>query len=107
MKLFQASVVLIVAATALAGCSAAVQTPTPTPPPTVVVDTSKYIGGLIEPAGTVWTGTDSGGDSTTFTLHSNGTVAVSYGTNNYDYPGDTWRVDSGVLKIEVFLDKTL
>ena len=70
------------------------------------IDTSKYIGEQIDPANTVWTGTDSGGDLTTFTLHDDGTVAVSYSGTSYDYPGDTWRVEGGVLKVEVYLDDT-
>ncbi|MEO7147446.1 MAG: hypothetical protein ABIW81_05100 [Terrimesophilobacter sp.] len=108
MKLVHTGTVLIIAATALAGCTVAGSEPTPTttptPAPTVHIDTSKHIGEQVDPVNTVWSGTDSGGDLTTFTLHADGTVAVSYSNNTYDYPGDTWRVEGGVLKIEVYLD---
>ena len=97
---------LIVAATlALAGCGTPEITETPSPTPTAV-DTTKYIGGVVDPANTTWSGTDSGGDLTTITLHADSTAAVSYGANSYDYPGDTWRVVAGILRVEVFLDDT-
>lgn len=102
------SAVAVSAILTLVGCSflEPVPTETPTPSPTVVIDTTRYIGTIIEPAGTVWSGTDTGGDLTTFTLHDDGTVAVGYGDQNYDYPGDTWRVEQGVLKVEVYLNET-
>lgn len=91
----------------VAGCSAVSPVPTQTPSPTPsIVDTTKYIGGAIDPTGTVWSGKDSGGDVTTMTLHGDGTVAVSYGANSYDYPGDTWNVADGVLHASVYLDET-
>ena len=92
---------------AVAGCSFLTPGPTQTPSPSpTAVDTTKYIGGEIDPVDTVWSGKDSGGDLTTLTLHGDGTLAVSYGTNSYDYPGDTWYVADGVLHAEVFLDET-
>lgn len=92
---------------ALTGCGFLEPTPTvsPTPTPTVI-DTSTYIGEVIDPANTVWQGRDSGGDDTTFTLHDDGTVAVTYGPNSYSDPNDTWWVIGGVLHIEVYLDET-
>ena len=103
-----AAIVLLTTTLALSGCAflEPQPTPTPTPRPTVVIDTSTYIGTVVPPAGTVWSGTDTGGDLTTFTLHKDGSVAVGYGDQNYDYPGDTWRVDHGVLKVEVYLNDT-
>lgn len=98
---------VIGASTALTGCTFLEPTPAATPSPTpTIVDTTKYIGGEIDPAGTVWEGKDSGGDETTMTLHEDGTVAVSYGANAYDYPGDTWNVDDEVLHVEVYLNNT-
>ncbi len=98
---------LLGASIALSGCTLLAPAPDVTPSPTATaVDTTKYIGGVIDPAGTVWSGKDSGGDVTTLTLHRDGTVAVSYGSNAYDYPGDTWSVTDGVLHVEVYLDKT-
>ena len=94
---------------ALGGCSAFAPAPVPTTAPSstsTVVDTSKYIGGVIDPADTVWTGKDSGGDTTVMTLHADGTLAVTYGDNSYDYAGDTWYVSEGVLHAEIFLDAT-
>lgn len=91
----------------LGGCTFLEPTPTPTPTETQpVIDTTTYIGGEIDPADTTWSGTDSGGDVTTVTLTSDGTVAVSYGDNSYDYPGDTWWVRDGVLRMQVYLDET-
>jgi hypothetical protein len=90
----------------LTGCGFLEPVPASTPSPSAtVVDTSRYIGGVIDPAGTTWAGKDSGGDETTITLHADGTVAISYGANSYDYPGDTWRVSDGVLHVEVYLDE--
>lgn len=76
---------------------------TPTPTPTII-DTTTYIGEIIDPVSTVWKGRDSGGDDTTFTLEDDGTVVVRYGHNRYDDPNDTWRVVDGVLHVEIFLD---
>lgn len=91
----------------LGGCGILEPTPTPTPTETqLVIDTTKYIGGEIDPADTTWSGTDSGGDLTTITLHADGTVAIGYGENTYDYAGDTWRVRDGILHLEVYLDDT-
>lgn len=74
-----------------------------TPSPTVI-DTTAYIGEVVDPADTVWEGRDSGGDDTTFTLHEDGTVAVKYGENSYNDPNDTWQVVNGVLHINIYLD---
>lgn len=91
----------------LTGCGVLEPTPVVTPSPTpTVVDTTTYIGEVIDPAGTVWRGRDSGGDDTSLTLHDNGTVAVTYGTNTYDDPNDTWHVIDGVLQVDVYLDDT-
>ncbi|HEU4850373.1 MAG TPA: hypothetical protein VFS93_08185 [Terrimesophilobacter sp.] len=102
-----AVLVAVVSALALGGCGILEPTPTPTPTETqAVIDTTKYIGGEIDPADTIWSGTDSGGDLTTITLHADGTLAIGYGENTYDYLGDTWRVRDGILRMEVYLDET-
>ena len=89
-----------------AGCGILEPTPTRTPSPApTAVDTSRFIGGEVDPVATTWSGTDSGGDLTTITLHPDSTLAVSYGANSYDYPGDTWEVIAGVLHLEVYLDE--
>ncbi|MEO6942895.1 MAG: hypothetical protein ABI238_03575, partial [Terrimesophilobacter sp.] len=51
-------------------------------------------------------GKDSGGDPTTLALHSDGTVAVSYGDKAYDDPNDTWRVSGEILYVNVYLDES-
>ncbi len=102
-----AFVAATLAVLALGGCGFLEPTPAPSPSETeIVVDTTKYIGGVVDPAGTTWSGTDSGGDLTTITLKADGTLAIGYGGNSYDYPGDTWRVRDGVLRMEVYLDET-
>lgn len=91
----------------LTGCGFLEPTPLVTPSPTpTIVDTTTYIGEVIDPAETVWAGRDSGGDGTRFRLHNDGTVAVHYSANSYDDPNDTWQVTDGVLHIEVYLDDT-
>lgn|GEM_PF-3724444 len=90
----------------LGGCTFLEPTPLETPSPTpTVVDTTKFIGGVVDPSDTVWSGRDSGGDDTTLTLRSDGTVAVTYGDSGYDYPGDTWHVRAEVLYVEVYLNE--
>lgn len=102
--------VMALSVMALSGCSLLEPVPASSPltsvsPSPTAVDTTKYIGGLIDPDGTVWSGKDSGGDVTTLTLHSDGTVAVSYGDNAYDDPNDVWRVTDGVLYLTVHIDE--
>jgi hypothetical protein len=107
-RLSVVAVVLTAVALTLSGCGFLEPVPTSSPstsPSPTVLDTSKYIGGVIDPADTTWTGKDSGGDQTRITLHADGTAAISYGSNSYDYAGDTWRVTDGVLHLEVYLDE--
>lgn len=97
---------VLLASLALGGCGFLEPTPSPTPTETaIVVDTTKYLGGEVDPVGTTWSGVDSGGDLTTITFHEDGTVAIGYGENSYDYPGDTWWVRDGILRMEVYLDE--
>lgn len=91
----------------LSGCAFLEPSPVATPTPTVTaIDSTRLIGGSIDPRDTVWSGTDSGGDLTTLTLHADGTVAISYGDNAYDYPGDTWDVRDEMLHVAVYLNET-
>ncbi len=100
--------VLVVSAVfGLTSCGFLEPTPVTTPSPTeTIVDPSTLIGGVIDPAGTIWIGRDSGGDDNSFTLNPDGTVSVTYGTNSYSYPGDTWHVRNGILQMEIYLDET-
>lgn len=91
-------------ALALAGCAAS---PIPSPTPTQTkLDPSNEIGQVIDPSGTTWSGTDSAGDLSVFLLQPDHTVKVTYGTNNFDQPGDTWSVKAGVLSMEIYIDAT-
>lgn len=102
-----AALTAVLTALTLGGCAFLEPAPVPTPSATQpTVDTTRYIGGEIDPADTTWSGTDSGGDLTTITLHADGTLAIAYGANRYDHPGDTWRVRDGILRMEVYLDET-
>jgi hypothetical protein len=87
---------------ALAGCTAAPGT-SPTPTQTAV-DPQSLIGQTIAPSGTTWSGTDSAGDLSVFTLQADHTVKVTYGTNTFDEPGDTWAVKAGVLDMGIYID---
>lgn len=88
---------------ALSACAS--PAPTPTAAPTVT-DTTTWIGGVIDPTGTTWTGTDSAGDATTFVLNADGSADVTYGANSFDEPTDTWSVTDGVLALDIHIDAT-
>lgn len=94
-------VVVVVTVLALAGCASPEMAPSPSPTP---VDTSKWIGGVVDPAGTTWTGTDSAGDATTFLLDEDGSVDVTYGAGSFDEPTDSWSVTDGVLALDIHID---
>jgi hypothetical protein len=94
----------VAVALGLAGCAAG---PAASPTPTVTkLDPSNEIGQVIDPANTTWSGTDSAGDLSVFTLQPDHTVKVTYGTNTFDEPGDTWAVKAGVLSMEIYIDAT-
>jgi hypothetical protein len=98
---------LLAAATVLVLSACSTEKAAPTPKVTTAsADTTKYIGQLVDPVGTTWTGTDSGGDLSTFVLHKDHTLAVGYGTASFDERADTWSVDAGVLSLHVFINKT-
>jgi hypothetical protein len=89
---------------ALTGCSTGMA-PTPTPTRTATTHApGSMIGGIIEPSGTTWSGTDSAGDLSVFVLQRDHTVKVTYGTNTFDEPGDTWDVTTGALSLHVYID---
>jgi len=100
------TVPLVIAAALFAGLAlSACASPSPTPNPTqTVVDTTKWIGGVVDPAGTTWSGMDSAGDATTFVLDDDGSVDVTYGSNSFDEPTDTWSVIDGVLALDIHID---
>lgn len=87
----------------LAACTSGITAPTPTP---TVVDKTTWIGEVIDPVGTTWTGTDSAGDLTRFVLQKDSGVAVTYGTNSFDEAGDTWKVTGGVLSLDIHINAT-
>jgi hypothetical protein len=88
----------------LAGCAA---TPTSSPTPTATkLDPSNEIGQVIDPSNTTWSGTDSAGDLSVFVLQPDHTVKVTYGSNTFDEPGDTWAVKAGVLSMDIYIDAT-
>ncbi len=89
----------------LAGC-ATVKAPPPTPSATASADPTQLIGGTIDPVGTTWSGTDSAGDLSSFTLRPDHGVRVTYGTVSFDQQGDTWSVHDGVLQLHVYIDAT-
>jgi hypothetical protein len=81
--------------------------PAATPRPSVTpVDPGTLIGKVIAPAGTTWSGTDSAGDSSTFTLKKDHSTTVKYNANTFNYSGDTWAVSAGVLRFHVYIDGT-
>ncbi len=89
---------------ALVGCAAS---PIPSPTPTQTKpDPSNEIGEVIDPSGTTWSGTDSAGDLSVFLLQPDHTVMVTYGTNTFDQPGDSWSVKGGVLSMGIYIDAT-
>jgi hypothetical protein len=95
----------ILAALSLAACTAAPATPSPTPTPTATqTDPGSLIGQVIDPIDTTWSGTDSAGDLSVFTLHNDHSVQVTYSTNTFDEPGDTWTVKAGVLTLDIHID---
>jgi hypothetical protein len=103
----RAPAVLIVALGAVLMFSGCAASPTPTPTPTQTrLDPSNMIGQLIDPSGTTWSGTDSAGDLSVFLLQPDHTVKVTYGTNTFDQPGDTWSVKAGVLSLAIYIDTT-
>ena len=88
---------------ALAGCSAAPAS-TPSPTATATTDPSRLIGRTVDPVGTTWSGTDSAGDLTVFTLQAGHRLKVTYGKNTFDQQGDTWTVADGALDLHVYID---
>jgi hypothetical protein len=87
----------------LAGCSAAPAS-TPSPAVTATVDPAQRIGRTIDPVGTTWSGTDSAGDRSVFTLQADHRLEVTYATHTFDQQGDTWTVRDGTLGLHVYID---
>ena len=59
---------------------------------------------LISLQGTTWSGTDSTGDTTSFTFRKNAAVTVRLDGHTYNDPGDTWTVQDGTLTVDVYID---
>ncbi len=89
---------------ALAACASA-RVPAPTPTATKL-DPAEEIGQVIDPVGTTWSGTDSAGDLTVFTLKADHGVKVTFGANSFDAPTDTWSVKAGVLSLDIYINAT-
>jgi hypothetical protein len=53
--------------------------------------------------GTSWSGVDSDGDGWGMTFQEDGTVGVELNGNSFDDDTDTWRVDDGVISIDIAL----
>lgn len=101
--------VTLVVILGVSGCSSATKTtstPVSASPSSTPQDTSSYIGHEIDPVGTTWAGTDSGGDASSFTLQDDHTVAVTYTGHSFDDPADTWAVVDGTLQLHVFINHT-
>jgi hypothetical protein len=89
----------LLAAIALTGCS--LLSPTTPTEPTPVETTQAPSVTAADLNDTSWGGTDSEGTETTFTLHASGSTAVSFSGNEYDDPGDTWKLDGSTLTIVI------
>lgn len=88
----------------LTACSTPVAAPASTPKQTTTHDPAQSIGRTIDPVGTTWSGTDSAGDLSTFTLKSDHGLKVGYGSHVFDQQGDTWSVTDGALALHVYID---
>ncbi|MFT4028387.1 MAG: hypothetical protein QM675_00795 [Protaetiibacter sp.] len=55
-------------------------------------------------AGTSWSGTDSDGDFWAFEFQEDGTIAVTFNTDLWDYDTDTWTLTDGNLHISIDLE---
>ena len=96
----------LIAILTLAGCSAPapVVDPAPTTEATTAPEESTGIEDFYE---SLWIGDDSTGLTTSFQFHEDGTLAVGFGDEAYDDPGDTWTLaDDGSLEMIVYLDET-
>jgi len=105
----RAGVLALVVSLVLTGCGVSATPPSATPTTSASVtpapvDTGALIGLVVEPDGTTWSGTDSAGDLSAFTLHKDHTVTVTYGANSFDESGDTWAVRAGVLSLHIHID---
>ncbi|MCU1414419.1 MAG: hypothetical protein JWN80_1759 [Microbacteriaceae bacterium] len=106
-RLFRVPLLVVVAVGASLALAACVGAAAPSPTPTQTkLDPSNEIGQVIDPSGTTWAGTDSAADLSVFTLQPDHTVKVTYGTNTFDEPGDSWSVKAGVLSMSIYIDAT-
>jgi len=54
---------------------------------------------------TVWSGTDSAGDTTAFEFQPDGTVGLIFSGVASDFEGDIWTDDDGWLVVTVYIDE--
>lgn len=59
----------------------------------------------VDLTGTSWSGTDSDGDFWGFDFQSDGTVGLTYNSDSYDDPSDTWAVSGSTLTIRTVFDQ--
>jgi hypothetical protein len=89
----------------LVGCSAPEEhasMPEPAPPSATPLTAEELAEqALIDSS---WSGLDSAGDTTSFTLSADHTVDVEYNETRWDEASDTWSLDEGVLTITVHVD---
>lgn len=98
----------LIAILTLAGCSAPAPVVDPAPSTEATTapetETSTDVEDFHE---SLWIGEDSTGLTTSFQFHADGTLAVGFGDEAYDDPGDTWTLaDDGSLEMIVYLDET-
>jgi hypothetical protein len=89
----------LLAAIALTGCSL-LSPSTPSEPDPVETTQAPSIT-ADDLSDTSWEGTDSEGTDTAFILHASGSTAVTFSGNDYDDPGDTWKLDGSTLTIVI------
>jgi hypothetical protein len=101
LRVLSVPVIGMTAALVLAGCSllSPQQPDTPESPQQTEAPPNVTVEDLDDSS---WSGTDSQGYETAFTLHSGGSVAVDFNGNAYDDPADTWALDDSTLTITIY-----
>ena len=105
-RIFGATAVAAFALASLTGCfNLPGTTPTTVPgtDPGTDPGTEQPQEGGTEVAGTTWSGTDSAGNTMTFTLNQDGSLDIAdwNGGGPYDDPADTWSVNGGNIELYV------
>lgn len=99
------AVMSLLGLTLLTGCETGPAVTTSPAPPSATPLTAEALAEqpLLD---TTWTGVDSVGDVTGFTLSSDRTVVVEYNGRQWHEASDTWSLADGVLTIRVHVDAT-